>query len=99
MDPFDTLPAEIILTILAHCDDFTGPDSFLSVSPHVHAVFQARPRVTTLSLIASNPITQRPVVNQLCQQIALLHQPSFYCSSFEEYGRTCEGPSLHYLKA
>ncbi|KAL2797359.1 hypothetical protein BJX66DRAFT_91511 [Aspergillus keveii] len=90
MDPFDTLPAEIILTILAHCNDFTGPDSLLSVSPHVHAVFQARPRVTTLGLIASNPITQRPVVNQLCQQIALLHQPSVHCSSFEEYGRTCE---------
>ncbi|CEL11522.1 hypothetical protein ASPCAL14624 [Aspergillus calidoustus] len=90
MDTFDKLPAEIILTILAHCDDFSGPVSLLSVSPRVHAVFQTRPRVIALSLIASNPITQRPVVNQLCQQIALLHQPSVHCSSFEDYRRTCE---------
>jgi hypothetical protein len=92
MDPFDTLPAEIILTILAHCDDFTSPDSLLSVSPHVHAVFQARPRVTTLSLIASNPITQRPVVNQLCQQIALLHQPSSIARALRSMEEHVKGP-------
>ncbi|KAJ0421464.1 hypothetical protein BJY00DRAFT_282296 [Aspergillus carlsbadensis] len=93
MDPFETLPVEIILTILADCDNFTGPESLLSVSPRVRAVFQAHPRVITLGLIASNPITQRPEVRQLCQQIALLHHPSVYCPDLDVYRMECEGLS------
>lgn len=89
MDPFTTLPSEIIQQILSYIPDFMGIESLLSTSPWVKTVFQSQPRRVMLDLVRSNPITTMPEIQQLLYNIATINSPSTHCNSIESYLELC----------
>ncbi|KAL4886760.1 hypothetical protein BJY04DRAFT_213514 [Aspergillus karnatakaensis] len=89
MNPFNSLPAEIIQEIIQRAD-FIGTESLLLVSPQVKAVFQAQPRFLTTKLFKSDSITQIPTIHSLCRNIALINHRGSHFSSLGKYLEACE---------
>ena len=84
MDPFESLPTEIVENIIFYSADFVGIESLLSVSPWVNSrIFQAQPRRITLDLINSNSITTMPEVQQLLRNVVIINNPSTHFPTSE----------------
>ncbi|KAJ5474129.1 hypothetical protein N7475_003695 [Penicillium sp. IBT 31633x] len=98
MDPFQQLPAELVLSILHHTGDFLGFDSLLQVSPHIRAVFQSNSFQITEDLLASCPTTAHEL-HHFFHVTALIHSPSFNPVNFEDLATAistaCSSTSFH----
>ncbi|KAL4788358.1 hypothetical protein BJX76DRAFT_353385 [Aspergillus varians] len=90
MDPFDRLPVELIRDVITHTTDFVGVESLVIASSRVRAIFHARLRGIFLDLIAANPITMMPQIQELCRNIDVIHGPSTPGTSLDNYQHTCE---------
>ncbi|KAJ5971922.1 uncharacterized protein N7479_001840 [Penicillium vulpinum] len=90
MDPFERLPAEIIIEILLFTSDFVGIESLLTVSPRVRTIFHSRPGPLFQELVAFNSITSASPIQKIIQKVQFLHNSSFNFHGIEEY-RQCTG--------
>lgn len=89
MDPFESLPTEILEEIIFYTADFVGVESLLSVSLWVNRVFEAQPRRTMLELIKSNPITTMPEIQQHLRNIAIINNPATHLTTPESCLHLC----------
>ncbi|CAG7927895.1 unnamed protein product [Penicillium olsonii] len=85
MDPFQRLPTELVLQIIADTADFTGVENLISVSRKVRAVFQCNSREIMQAVSSSNPMTSQPEIKRLVSNAAVICNPSIQCSSLHEY--------------
>ncbi|CAG8917901.1 unnamed protein product [Penicillium salamii] len=85
MDPFQQLPAELIRQIIGDTADFVGTESLISVSRHARSVFKLDTYAITRVLLSSNPITSQLEIKRLLSNIAVIHSPSIFCASLDEY--------------
>jgi hypothetical protein len=89
MDPFTTLPMEIIQQVLSHTTDFIGFESLISTSSWVNTVFRSQPCKVTQDLIRSNSITTMPEIQHLLRSIAIINSPLTHCNNLENYLQLC----------
>ncbi|KAJ5972073.1 uncharacterized protein N7479_001991 [Penicillium vulpinum] len=64
MDPFATLPTEIILLIFESCCDFTSLDGLQQVSPRAKQVFNISYKSVTEHVLKNCPLTSEGLHNQ-----------------------------------